>query len=77
MVRWARIVPASGPESNSAAMVSVPGVCDWGTRTEAGQNVPQANPECAVASTSSLPAPRSEVRAPRVSCKADEAGEPR
>ena len=45
MVRWARIAPASGPESNSAAMVSVPGVCDWGTRTEAGQKVPQAKPE--------------------------------
>ena len=24
-----------------------PAGCDWGTRTEAGQNVPQANPEWA------------------------------
>ena len=50
MVLPAWIVPASGPESNSAVILSVPGVCDWGTRTEAGQKVPQANPECAVAS---------------------------
>jgi hypothetical protein len=44
--------PASGPESNSTVIASVPGDCDWGTRTEAGQNVPQAKPECTVASTS-------------------------
>ena len=28
--------------------------CDWGTRTEAGQKVPQAKPECAVARVWSL-----------------------
>lgn len=77
MVRAARITPASGPESNSAEMVSVPGVCDCGTRTEAGQNVPQANPECAVASPCSPPVLPSAIRAPRFSCMAGEAGEPR
>ena len=77
MVRTARIVPASGPESKSVVILRVPGVCDWGTRTEAAQKVPQANPECAVASACSLLPPRSVTRAPRVSCAAGEAGEPR
>ncbi len=73
----ARMTPPSGPESNSAMMLSFPGVCDWGTRTEAGQKVPQAKPECAVASTCSVLAPWSETRAPRISCIDGEVGAPR
>ncbi len=41
--------PASGPESNSAVIVTGPGGCDEGTRTEAWQNVPHEKPEWAVA----------------------------
>ena len=77
MVRAARMRPASGPESNSAAIVRVPYGCDWGTRTEAGQKVPQANPECAVASTCPALSPRRAIRAPRVSCMVGEVGDPR
>jgi hypothetical protein len=76
MVRTARIGPTSGPESNSTAILSVPDICDWGTRTEAGQKVPQANPECAVAIAWPLLLCRA-TRAPRVSCMAGDAGEPR
>jgi hypothetical protein len=75
--RVARMTPPSGPESNSAMMVSLPGVCDWGTRTEAGQKVPQAKPECAVARMCSVLAPWSETRAPRISCNDGEVGAPR
>jgi hypothetical protein len=42
-------MPARGPESNSAVTVREPTRCDWGTRTEAVQNVPQAKPEWAMA----------------------------
>ncbi len=73
----ARMTPASGPESNSAVILRVPYGCDWGTRTEAAQKVPQAKPECAVASSCSLRPPRSEIWAPSVSCRAGDTGVPR
>ncbi len=71
-----RRVPASGPESNSAVILTVPGGCDWGTRTEAVQKVPHAKPEWAVARMS-LSTVRRLVWAPRTSWRAGEAGEPR
>ena len=43
--RSARSGPASGPESNSAVTFSGAASGAGGTRTEAVQNVPQANPE--------------------------------
>jgi hypothetical protein len=39
------IRPARGPESNSTEILVGPSGCDSGTRTEAGQNVPQEKPE--------------------------------
>ena len=41
----ARRTPASGPLLNSVENWTGPTGCDWGTRTEAGQKVPQAKPE--------------------------------
>jgi hypothetical protein len=38
-------MPASGPLLNSVENWTGPTGCDWGTRTEAGQKVPQAKPE--------------------------------
>ncbi len=69
-------LPASGPESKSAVTLTAPEGCDWGTRTEAVQNVPQANPERAVARTW-LSVVASATRAPKFSWAAGEIGAPR
>ncbi|MFI5459604.1 MAG: STAS domain-containing protein [Isosphaerales bacterium] len=69
-------LPASGPESNSAVTLTAPKGCDWGTRTEAVQNVPQAKPECARARIWPSVVARA-TRAPRVSWTAGEIGTPR
>jgi hypothetical protein len=45
----ARSRPARGPESKSTVTWTGPAGWADGTRTEAGQNVPQANPDRAVA----------------------------
>lgn len=42
--------PARGPESNPTSRRIGPAGWDWGTRTEAGQKVPQAKPERATPS---------------------------
>ncbi len=69
-------IPASGPESNSTEILTGPAGCDWGTRTEAWQNVPQAKPECAVASVWSSAVVKA-ILAPKVSWSAGETGAPR
>ena len=56
-------MPASGPESKLTWMTSGPDACASGTRTEAGQNVPQEKPERARASVC-CPAPQSVISAP-------------
>ena len=51
-MRWAAVSwPARGPLSNSTFSVTVPPVMSFGTRTEAEQKVPQANPELSVETT--------------------------
>jgi len=50
-VRRAVTTPDSGPVLNVAVSCSLPGDWSCGTRTEAEQNVPQANPDCVVPST--------------------------
>jgi hypothetical protein len=75
MVVAACNAPARGPESKSAVIVTGPGGCDEGTRTEARQNVPQENPEWAVAMA--WPSVLiSASRAPKSSCVAGETGAP-
>ncbi len=72
----ARRMPASGPESNSRVILTLPEDCDWGTRTEAAQKVPHAKPEWAVARTWPSVVRRA-TWAPRTSWSAGEAGVPR
>jgi hypothetical protein len=50
MSSTARSRPARGPESKSMTTRSGPAGGADGTRTEAGQNVPQVNPDRVVAS---------------------------
>ena len=74
--RSARSGPASGPESNEAVILSGATSGVWGTRTEAVQNVPQANPERVEPSTRPA-ASRSETSAPGPSSLAVKVGDPR
>ncbi|QEH38073.1 hypothetical protein OJF2_66710 [Aquisphaera giovannonii] len=73
---YARTVPASGPEGNSAVRVAAPGGWVEGTRTEAAQKVPQAKPEWAEP-IASPPAVARVVVAPMASWAPGEAGVPR
>ncbi len=67
--------PASGPLSNATRTSTSP-FCPGGTPTEAGQNVPQANPE--VVEARALPsAPANDTRAWQPSSKGPEANAPR
>ncbi len=54
-------MPPSGPASNVIAISIVPAGWSWGTRTEAEQNVPQANPDLAFATPSLLSAGHSVI----------------